>query len=87
MTMLWRGEPGSPPDADSSSSSSQSSSLSSDSSSSEDKAEMERILGNSSKKRVKHCSHCFLGCSNDLHPVLRLVSQRGGTQGCDCIVL
>ena len=39
MTMRWRREPGSPPDADPSSSSSQSSSSSSDSSSSEDEAE------------------------------------------------
>ena len=65
---------GAPPDADSSSSNSQSSSSSSDSSISEDEAE-------------KHCSHCFLGCGNDRCPMLCLVSQRGGTQGCDCIVL
>ena len=49
----------------------------------EDEAEMERILG---KELVKHCSHCFVGCSNDLRPVLHLVFQRGGTQGCDCTV-
>ena len=36
------------------------------------------------KERVKHCSHCFLGCSNDLRPVLHLVSQGEGTQGCNC---
>ena len=25
------------------------------------------------KELVKHCSHCFVGCSNDLRPVLHLV--------------
>ena len=40
------------------------------------------------KGRVRHCSHCFfVGCSNHLRPVPRLVFQRGGTQGCDCTVL
>ena len=46
---------------------------------------MERILGKCIKKNVQDTT-LFLGCSNDLRPVLRFVSQRGGTQGCDCTV-
>ena len=72
----------------SSSSSSQSSGSSGDSSSSEDQAEMEYILGKCVKKNVSDTVHIvFLGCSNGLRPVFCLVSQRGGTQGCDCTVL
>ena len=57
-----------------------SSSSSSDSSSSEDEAEMERILEKCVKKNVQDTVHIiFWGRRNDLRPVLRLVSQRGGT--------
>ena len=54
----------------------------------EGEAEMERIVGRCVKKNVQNTVHIvFLGCSNDLRPVLCLVFQRGATQGCNCTVL
>ena len=43
------------------------------------------FLGHASKRTCKTL-FTFLGCSNDVRPVLRFVSERGGTQGCDCTV-
>ena len=40
-----------------------------------------------SKRTCKTLFTLFLGCRNDLCPVLRLVSQGRGTQVCDCTVL
>ena len=48
---------------------------------------MERILGKCVKKNVPNIVYIVFWVASDLRPELRLVSQGGGTQVCDCTLL